>query len=186
MNKKLIFAGAAAAIAATAAYLYTRAGKVSMPKGAEAVKDFEVEKYLGTWYEIARLDYKFERNLSNVTAHYSLDEKGQVVVDNKGFNYKKGKWLESVGKAKFVGDPHEARLKVSFWGPIWNGYNVIAIDADYQHALVVGDDKNYMWILSRNKRIPKHVKQSFLLKASSLGYDVNDLTWTKHRNMHVA
>ncbi|CAD7800004.1 Outer membrane lipoprotein Blc [Chryseobacterium aquaeductus] len=153
---------------------------VGIPKGATAVKNFNSEKYLGKWYEIARFDYKFEKNLDNVTANYSLNSDGTIKVKNGGYNYVKKEWKESVGEARFVNDKSEARLKVSFFKPIWAGYNVIDIDDDYQNALVVGNSTKYIWILSRNKEIPNSIRERFLAKAQKLGYKTDDLIWVKH------
>src|SRR5690606_8883273 len=100
----------------------------SIPKGATPVTGFNKEKYLGKWYEIARLDFKFERNLNNTTEDYSLRNDGKIRVENSGYNYKKDKWKKAVGKAKFVGSEDVAKLKVSFFGPFYSGYNVIALD----------------------------------------------------------
>ncbi|QNN42856.1 lipocalin family protein [Pedobacter roseus] len=152
---------------------------VSIPKGATAVKPFEKDKYLGKWYEIARMDFKFEKNLNNVTATYSLKDDGSIKVDNRGYNYVKQEWKQSIGKAKFVKESNEGRLKVSFFGPFYAGYNVIEIDKDYQYALIAGNNLKYLWILSRNKSIPETVKQQYLKKAESLGYDTATLVWTK-------
>ncbi|MHA4893321.1 lipocalin family protein [Pedobacter sp. PWIIR3] len=152
--------------------------KVTIPKGATAVKPFEKEKYLGKWYEIARMDFKFEKNLSNVTAEYSAAEEGLIKVKNRGFDTVKNAWKESVGKAKSVRDPREARLKVSFFGPFYAGYNVIAIDKEYRYALVAGNNLKYLWILSRTPNIPESVKENYLKKASALGYATNELIWT--------
>ncbi|MEN4762235.1 lipocalin family protein [Chryseobacterium sp. C39-AII1] len=153
---------------------------VGIPKGATAIQNFNAEKYLGKWYEIARFDYKFEKNMDNVTATYSKNEKGTIRVDNKGYDYIKKEWKESIGEAKFVNKETEARLKVSFFKPIWAGYNVIDIDENYQYALVVGNSTKYIWILSRTKEIPESIKQRFLEKAKNIGYNVDDLIWVKH------
>ncbi len=153
---------------------------VGIPKGATAIQNFNAEKYLGKWYEIARFDYKFEKNMDNVTATYSKNEKGTIRVDNKGYDYIKKEWKESIGEAKFVNKETEARLKVSFFKPIWAGYNVIDIDENYQYALVVGNSTKYIWILSRTKEIPESIKQRFLEKAKNIGYHVDDLIWVKH------
>jgi len=153
---------------------------VSIPKGAKAIKPFKKDKYLGTWYEIARMDFKFEKDLNNVTATYSLNEDGSIKVDNKGYDFVKKKWKESIGKAKFVNESDEARLKVSFFGPFYAGYNVIELDEDYKYALVVGNDLNYVWILSRSKTIPETIKAKYLKKAADLGYKTDELVWTKH------
>ena len=94
----------------------------------QLLKDSRKEKYLGKWYEIARLDYRFEKNLDNTTAEYSLN--GSIRVVNRGYDTKKNKWKQATGKSKFVDDDKTARLKISFFGPFYAGYNVIAIDAE--------------------------------------------------------
>ncbi|MGZ3945310.1 MAG: lipocalin family protein [Mucilaginibacter sp.] len=152
---------------------------VSIPKGAVAVHPFQKEKYLGTWYEIARFDFRFEKGLSHVTANYSVNSPGVIRVDNKGYEDANKRWKESIGKAKFVESEDVARLKVSFFGPFYGGYNVIALDDQYRYALVAGNDLNYLWILSREKTIPESVKDDYLAKAKSLGYDTSKLIWTK-------
>ena len=176
-SKLIIPAVAAGAAVVAGAYLFSK--KRSIPEHATAVHPFDLQKYLGTWYEIARLEYYWECNLDNVTATYSLREDGLVKVDNKGWNFKREEWEESVGKAKPLDDPHTAMLKVSFFGPFYAGYNVIAIDADYKYALVAGDSLDYMWILSREKTIPENIKQEYLNKAKSIGYEVDKLVWTR-------
>ncbi|TDG37132.1 lipocalin [Pedobacter changchengzhani] len=152
----------------------------TIPKNVTAVKNFQKDKYLGKWYEIARLDYRFERNLDNATAEYSLNDDGTIKVINKGYNYKKNEWKSVKGKAKFVGLENEGNLKVSFFGPFYAGYNVVKVDDDYQNALVYGGSTKYIWILSRHKEITKQVKEEFLAKAKRDGYDLTDLIWVKH------
>lgn len=152
----------------------------TIPKGAEAVKNFEQEKYLGKWYEIARMVFKFERNLNNTTAEYSLNENGTIRVDNKGYNTVKKEWSQAIGKAKFVGSNDVAMLKVSFFGPFYAGYNVIAIDPEYQYALVAGKDLSYLWILSRETSIPDEIKSNYLTIAKELGYNTSELLWVEH------
>ncbi len=152
----------------------------SIPKKAVAVHPFDKTKYLGKWYEIARLDFKFERNLNNTTAEYSLRKDGKIKVDNKGYNYLKNEWKQSVGKAKFRGEDSIAKLKVSFFGPFYAGYNVIAIDKDYQYALVAGRNTDYLWILSRTSTIPAEVKNNYIDIAKRIGYKTDDLVWVKH------
>jgi apolipoprotein D and lipocalin family protein len=151
----------------------------SIPKGAKAIKPFDEDKYLGQWFEIARFDFRFEKNLSNVTANYSKNADGSIRVDNKGYSDIKGEWKESIGKAKFAGDKNEAKLKVSFFGPFYAPYNVIAIDKNYQYALVAGKNLDYLWILSREKTIPAAILTDYLKQAQSLGYDIHKLIWTK-------
>ena len=164
----------------SAAVVISAASCVSIPKGAVAVKPFDKGRYLGTWYEIARMDFKFEKNLSDVTATYSLNPDGSIKVDNKGYDYVNKKWKESIGKAKLLNGDGEARLKVSFFGPFYAGYNVIAIDPDYRYALVAGNNLDYLWLLSREKSIPANVRTAYLRQAQNLGYDVHQLVWTNH------
>lgn len=151
----------------------------TIPDTATAIQPFILQKYLGKWYEIARLDYYFEKNLEKVTATYSLRDDGKIKVDNKGYNTKSNKWEESIGKAVPVENPNVGKLKVSFFGPFYSGYNVIAIEDDYRYALVAGHDLDYLWILSRETTIPDDTKQRFLSKASFIGYQTEKLVWTK-------
>lgn len=164
--------------AGIAAVLYSCGATI--PKKAVAVTNFDKAKYLGKWYEIARLDYKWEKDLNNVTAEYSLNDNGTIKVDNKGYDVKKDKWEESVGKAKFVKKDNIGMLKVSFFGPFYAGYNVIAVDKDYKYALVAGESLDYMWILSREATIPESIKADYLIKAQEIGYKISDLVWVKH------
>ena len=152
----------------------------TIPEGAEAVQNFEKQKYLGKWYEIARLDFKFERGLNNTTAEYSLKANGSIKVDNRGYNYEKGKWKQAIGKAKFVGDENVAMLKVSFFGPFYAGYNVLAIDPEYKYALVAGDSLKYLWILSRETTIPEDIKDDYLRLAKQIGFNTSELVWVEH------
>jgi apolipoprotein D and lipocalin family protein len=152
----------------------------TIPKGAVAVKPFDKGKYLGKWYEIARKDFKFERGLNNTTAEYSLNTNGTIKVDNKGYNAKKGTWTQAIGKAKFAGPENTAMLKVSFFGPFYAGYNVIAIDEEYRYALVAGQNLKYLWILSRETEIPAQIKDKYLKIAEQIGYNTADLIWVQH------
>lgn len=152
----------------------------TIPQKAAAITNFDKSKYLGKWYEIARLDFKYEKGLNNVTAEYSLNDNGTIKVDNKGYDAKKDKWNESIGKAKFVKTDNVGMLKVSFFGPFYAGYNVIAVEDNYKYALVAGESLKYMWILSRETTIPESVKADFLIKAREIGYEVSDLVWVKH------
>ena len=180
-RKKIItiasIAGAAGIASAIGLMLKT---KPSMPKGARPVQPFDITRFLGKWYEIARLDYRYERNLKHVTAEYSLNKDGSIKVNNQGLNYKTGKWEQSVGKAKFACSPRDkGALKVSFFGPFYSGYNVIGLDEDYQYALIAGDSLNNLWLLSRDIQIPGTVQQNYLDLAESLGYDTEKLVWVE-------
>jgi len=152
----------------------------SIPKGVDAVQNFNADKYLGQWYEIARFDFRFERNLNNTTANYSKNPDGTIKVVNRGYNYLINTWSEATGKAKFVKTPDVAMLKVSFFGPFYGGYNVIALDAEYKYALISEQNKGYLWILSREKTIPENIRTDYVNKAQSLGYDTSKLIWVEH------
>lgn len=152
----------------------------SIPKNTKPIDHFEVERYLGKWFEIARFDYRFEKNLNNVTAKYSFNNNGTIKVQNRGYDYVNNKWKTAIGKAKFRGDKNTAALKVSFFGPFYSGYNVIAIDKNYQYAMIAGKNLKYLWILSRTRKIPEEIKQDYLKKAQDLGYNTSKLIWVEH------
>lgn len=149
----------------------------SPPKGIAPVNNFEADKYLGKWYEIARLDYYFERGLDHVTAEYTLKKEGTIRVVNRGYDPVKKAWKQSEGKALFTGPKNIAALKVSFFGPFYAGYNVIAIDPDYKYALISGQNRDYLWILSRTPDIPVSVKVQYLEIAKEYGFPINKLIW---------
>ena len=150
------------------------------PYQSMVVKNFNGDKYLGQWYEIARFDFKHEKDLKNVTANYSKREDGKIRVLNKGYNYVKNEWQESEGKAKWVKSPSEGALKVSFFGPFYSEYNVVMMNPNYENVLIFGESTKYMWILSRNKTIPEEVKREFLDFAKGKGFPIENLVWTKH------
>lgn len=175
-SEKLLLSAGAALVGA----LYLKNRQTRLPKGAKPIKKFDILKYLGKWYEIARLDFRHEKNMSNVTANYSVDDDGTIKVLNIGYNTRSKKWKSAEGEIRFVGKKSRARLKVSFQKPFWAGYNVIAIDDDYKYALVVGNSTKYVWILSREKTIPDEIREEYLLQAIRLGYDPRDIYWTEH------
>ncbi len=152
----------------------------SIPKKATPVQPFDLDRYLGTWYEVARMDFRQERGLNNVSAQYSLNEKGNVAVVNSGYNAEEGKWKKAEAKAKFRGDETKGALKVSFFGPFYSGYNVIAIDEEYRYALVAGKSLKYLWVLSREKSIPDAIKAQYLQLAENIGYATDELLWVTH------
>lgn len=149
------------------------------PPSPNVVQNFELTKYLGTWYEIARFDHSFERGLSNVTANYTLRDDGKVKVINRGFKNSSKTWSESVGKAKFAGSKNTGSLKVSFFGPFYGAYNIVKLDENYQYALIVSNGTDYLWLLSRTPTIPENIKQQYLDRAKGLGLDTSKLIWVK-------
>ncbi|MBN1970851.1 MAG: lipocalin family protein [Candidatus Delongbacteria bacterium] len=145
---------------------------VSIPKGLKAVKSIDLEKYLGRWYEIVRLDHSFERDLSNVTADYSLKEDGGIKVLNKGYDLKSNKWKNAEGVAYFIDDENrEGRLKVSFFRPFYGGYNIILLDDGYEWSVVAGPDFTYLWILSRTPSMDKTLLKDLVSRLKIMGFD---------------
>ena len=167
-----LFRASALAVVITGAAVALPGCAVSVPQGVQPVSGFDASKYMGTWYELARIDHRFEKGLTQVSATYSLNADGSVTVLNRGYDPAKQAWREAQGKARFLGQADEAALKVSFFGPFYGGYNVVSLDDQYQTALVIGSSTDYMWILSRSKTIPKAERQALLEKAQSLGADL--------------
>lgn len=157
-------------------------GCVGIPKNVKPVDNFKLDKYLGQWYEIARLDHSFERGLSRVTATYSLRDDGGVRVLNRGYSEKKQTWKVAEGKAFFVQRPDQGYLKVSFFGPFYGSYVVFELDQDnYQYSLVCGPKKSYLWILARKPEIKPELKDVLVAKAAALGFDTNKLIFVDNR-----
>ena len=151
---------------------------VSLPKGINAVNDFQLERYLGRWYEIARLDHSFERGLSHVTADYSRRDDGGVKVINRGYYAPDGRWKIAEGRAYLLAEPQVGRLKVSFFGPFYGAYNIIALDRrDYSHAMICGPDRSYLWILARTPQIERAVLEELVARAKSWGFDTDNLIY---------
>ena len=152
---------------------------VNVPEGIEPVENFKVQPYLGTWYEIARLDHSFERGLNQVTANYSLRDDGGIRVLNKGYSSETGEWEDAEGRAYFVDEEDTGFLKVSFFGPFFGSYIIFELDEDYQYSYVSGPDKSYLWFLSRTPEVTDSLKADFEEKARELGFDTDVLIWVE-------
>ncbi|MCL7986906.1 lipocalin family protein [Sphingobacterium sp. lm-10] len=176
MDKKQSLLVLSAVALGTAAYNILKPVRSKVP----VIDDFDKSRYMGTWHEIARLDFFWEKNLTEVTATYDINTDGTISVLNRGFDTIKKVWKERKGKAKFLGDDHLGALKVSFFGPIYAGYNIMHIDQDYKYALVFGGSTDYMWILSREKHVPEHIQQKYVQYAMRAGYATDKLVWTEH------
>lgn len=148
------------------------------PDGVTPVTPFDVTRYAGKWFEVARLDHSFERGLTDVSASYRLQPDGSVEVINRGFATDKGQWKQADGKALFIGDPKRASLKVSFFGPFYGGYHVIALDQQgYRWSMVIGPNRDYLWILARDRQLPASVRDQLVAQARQLGVEVDKLIW---------
>lgn len=152
-------------------------GCASIPKGVSPVSGFELKRYLGTWYEIARLDHSFERGLVGATAEYSQRADGGVDVVNRGYDPAAKKWKKAAGRAYFTSDPSVGSLKVSFFRPFYGGYNIIDLAPDYTYAMVAGPGFSYLWILSRTPELPQAVVERLKAKAAGLGFPAGKLVF---------
>lgn len=141
------------------------------------VPDFDLNRFLGSWYEIARFDHKFERGMEQTKAMYVLRDDGKVDVLNTGI--KDGKPSEANGLAKLTETP--GLLRVSFWGPFYSDYRIMLLDNDYQYALVGSGSDDYLWILSRTPQISDETKTQILTEAQNRGYDTTKLIWVKQQ-----
>ncbi|MBT1445847.1 lipocalin family protein [Shewanella sp. JM162201] len=144
------------------------------------INGFELKHYLGTWHEVARMENRFERGLTKVTAEYR-DDAGSIKVINRGFSAEDNRWKEAIGKARFASNPDEGRLEVSFFGPFYGDYQILAAtrDADgrYRTALVAGDSLEYLWLLSREPNLSADEEAKFTSMIKSLGVEPQSLVW---------
>lgn len=156
-------------------------GCMGMPQGIAPVNDFEVDNYLGQWFEIARLDHSFERGLDHVTAEYSLRDDGGVTVKNRGYSAEKKVWKEAEGKAFFVDSQDDGFFKVSFFGPFYSSYVIFELDKEnYQYAFVSGYNTSYLWLLSRTPTVDEEIKAKFIKRATEAGFDIDKLIFVDH------
>lgn len=144
-----------------------------------SVRNFDSKRYLGTWYEIARLPHRFERDLDFVSADYSEQGDGTIRVVNRGL--RDGKEREAVGKAHFKGASDVGELRVSFFGPFYGDYRIVELAPDYSSAIVTSSTKNYLWILSRTPQLSKETLEKYLAQIRDWGFDVSALEYPKQK-----
>jgi len=173
-------------ISLAASLYFLMFANTGIPEGMTPVKGFDVKRFTGTWYEIARLDHGFEKGLSHVSAEYSLREDGGIKVINKGFNMKKGQWENASARGYFIDSPDIGRLKVSFFGPFYGSYNIIDLDEkNYSYAMVTGPKINFFWILSRQKTLDPNIMQSLIQKAKGMGFKLEKLIYVDQKEDNV-
>ncbi|MCG9597651.1 lipocalin family protein [Vibrio sp. Isolate25] len=157
-------------------------GCLGMPKDVKPVQGFKIDRYLGKWYEIARLDHSFEKGLSQVTAEYRLKHDGGIKVINRGFSEELSEWKEAEGKAYFVRSADQGYLKVSFFGPFYGSYIVFELEKEnYDYAFVSGPNNNYLWLLARTASVEQDVINKFVAMANEKGFDTNRLIFVEHK-----
>ncbi len=163
------------------ALLLILTGCTGKPDGVIPVTDFELNRYLGKWYEIARLDHSFERGLQNVTAEYSLRNDGGLKVINRGYSDEDNAWKQAEGKAFFVDQQNSGHLKVSFFGPFYGSYIIFELDKNnYQYAFISGPDTSYLWLLAREPQVDQKVRTTFVQRSQALGFDTSKLIFIEH------
>jgi apolipoprotein D and lipocalin family protein len=156
-------------------------GCTRIPRGLEPVTGFDGDRYLGKWYEIARLDHSFEKDLSNVSAEYARGENGYIRVLNRGYNEKSGEWKQIEGKARYISEDSVGSLKVSFFGPFYGGYHIIALDDEcYNYAMVAGPSRSYLWMLSRTPSMSPEIYLDLTTRAAKMGFDTDKLIKVSH------
>jgi apolipoprotein D and lipocalin family protein len=171
----------AKSLGALACVLWALAGCTGVPEGVEPVRGFDADRYLGTWYEIARLDHRFERGLDDVTATYVANPDGSIAVVNRGLERGQCRRKEARGRAVFLGPRDRASLAVTFFWPFAGGYHVFALDTrDYGWALVSGPSRDYLWILARSPDLPEPVRGDLVARARALGFPVEQLIAVRH------
>ena len=149
---------------------------VGIPSSVTPVSNFELDRYLGKWYEIARLDHSFERGLEQISAKYTLRDDGGVTVKNRGYSIENQEWDEALGKAYFVGESNLGHLKVSFFGPFYGSYIIFELDQDnYQYAFISGPNLKYLWFLSRTQTVEQEMMDHFIEQANALGFNTDEL-----------
>lgn len=144
-------------------------------KPLPTVKTVDINRYLGTWHEIARYEHSFEKGCSNVNATYSLRDDGKIKVVNRCL--KDGKVDEAIGKAYAV-DETNSKLKVSFFGPFYGNYWILMLDEAYTYAVIGDPSREYLWILSRTPKLDEETLAFIMKKLPTLGYDTKKLIWT--------
>ena len=162
------------------AVCYFLSGCLAVPDGIEPVDNFELNRYLGDWYEIARLDHSFERGLEAVKAEYSLRDDGGIRVINSGRDSKSQVAQQAEGRAYFVEEPNLGHLKVSFFGPFFGSYVIFELDENYQYAFIAGNSRDYLWLLARTPEVSEELVDQFISRSLQLGFDTSQLIFVTH------
>ncbi|CAM3455950.1 lipocalin family protein [Arcobacter aquimarinus] len=156
-------------------FLFTACSSKNPP--LQTVEKVELNKYLGTWYEIARYEHFFERDCKNVTANYSMMNEETIKVINRCTKIQTNDKKEAIGRAYAI-DESNSKLKVSFFRPFYGDYWVLMLDENYEYAVVGTPSREYLWILARTSKLDEKIKKDILKKLPSLGFDSSKLIWT--------
>ena len=156
-------------------FLFTACSSKNPP--LQTVEKVDLERYLGTWYEIARYEHFFEKDCKNVSANYSIMDEETIKVINKCTKIQTNEKKEAMGRAYAI-DETNSKLKVSFFRPFYGDYWVLILDENYEYAVVGTPNREYLWILARDKKLPLKIQNDILEKLPSLGFDISKLLWT--------
>ena len=156
-------------------FLFTACSSKNPP--LQTVEKVDLERYLGTWYEIARYEHFFEKDCKNVSANYSIMDEETIKVINKCTKIQTNEKKEAIGRAYAI-DETNSKLKVSFFRPFYGDYWVLILDENYEYAVVGTPNREYLWILARDKKLPLKIQNDILEKLPSLGFDISKLLWT--------
>ena len=157
-------------------------GCLGMPDSVKPISGFELNNYLGKWYEVARLDHSFERGMSQVTAEYTLNKDGGVLVTNRGYLDTEKEWKVAEGRAYFVNKESEGYLKVSFFGPFYGSYVIFELERkNYQYAFVSGPNEDYLWLLSRTPTVSPDIIEKFVIMSKERGFNTDNLIYVSHK-----
>ena len=143
----------------------------------QTVQKVEINRYLGTWYEIARYEHFFEKDCKNVSANYSMLDEDTIKVINRCTNILTNEKKEAIGRAYAIDDTN-SKLKVSFFRPFYGDYWVLILDENYNYVVVGTPSREYLWILSRKPNLDEKIKNEILQKLPNLGFDTSKLIWT--------
>lgn len=160
-----------------AGYKLYKAGNPKIPNNVSPVTGFELNRYLGKWFEVARVDNRFEKGLIKTTAEYTLNGDGTMNVLNSGIDEISVRHKRASGTAVFVRNKYEGALKVSFFGPFYGDYNIVDLDEDYRWAIIVGSSPKYFWVLSRTAEVPEELRERAIKAASEVGVPPENVKW---------
>ena len=169
----------AVGLSALAAYWWVRSKPQSVRPAAviEPVADFDVERFVGDWYEIARIEQGLGKPLTRSRVEYALQDDGSLSITSRGFHTGTHRWVESTGTARFVGSPHFGAMKASFLGLFFEGYHVVAIDPDYRWAMIMGDTTDSFKLLSRTPVLDGETTDRLVYQAELMGVEADRIHW---------
>ncbi|MNZ79556.1 Outer membrane lipoprotein Blc precursor [compost metagenome] len=158
----------------------------STPQRIQVIQNFDAARYAGSWYVLARIDHPEEQGLVQTGVHYRSHSDGSLSMVQRGLDPASRQWSKRVSLAQPAGSPSQGALKISPLGPFSSAYNVVALDADYRWALVLGASADRAWVLSRTASLPAQASASLLQQARSAGVNIEQLLWVPQERLPSA